>query len=129
MSRNLRHLIAILYIIEKVKSGCLVEHLQDQADATHIIGIVYVNQSFHIPQKNHSIAKQQMAIDSTSVATVSGGIRPVFQVPPESAYYQCDASRLEGVASYYNYHLITKLAILDGNTKHFIVVSAAENLF
>ncbi len=39
------------YVIEEVIARCLIKDFQDQTYFADIIGIVYVNQSFHVPQK------------------------------------------------------------------------------
>lgn len=41
----------IEYVIEEVIARCLIKDFQDQTYFADIIGIVYVNQSFHVPQK------------------------------------------------------------------------------
>ncbi len=39
------------YIVEEIIARCLVKYFKNQTNLADIIGIVYVNQSFQIPQK------------------------------------------------------------------------------
>ncbi len=39
------------YVVEEIIARSLVKYFKNQTNFADIIGIVYVNQSFHIPQK------------------------------------------------------------------------------